>query len=177
MSLVCYAVFSLKSGFKLVFPPKKLVQGLDRQGKTNMLLYIFQSYPKQPLVLPTHTFPWQLTQLSVLSFPQHRQLLLKLICRKKSLTVLHSCLYQAIEQRTVYHKQLLAQMEMYDARIKSIFDRLLSSYNYVLETGRNYDSAFNSLVTFANSMRIVLQYATYEEFKDAIIHQMPFILE
>ena len=86
-------------------------------------------------------------------------------------------LHHATAYQTAYHQQILAQMDDYDARIKSNFDKLLHSYNYVIEDGRNYDRALYSLVTFANSMGIVLQYATFEEFEDAMIHKKPFILE
>ena len=55
--------------------------------------------------------------------------------------------------------------------------KLIKSFDYEIESGKNYDSALRSLTTYAKSMGIALQYADYSDFEAAMINGETFKIE
>lgn len=79
--------------------------------------------------------------------------------------------------QVAYHRQILVGIDRYTARVCSDMRKLITSFDYEIESGRNYDNALRSLTTFAKSMGIALQYADYNDFETAIIRGETFHLE
>ena len=86
-------------------------------------------------------------------------------------------LKESTEMQVAYHRQILVGIDRYTARVRSDMRKLITSFDYEIESGRNYDNALRSLTTFAKSMGIALQYADYNDFETAMIRGETFHLE
>lgn len=84
---------------------------------------------------------------------------------------------EATALQAAYQQQILANIDRYEQRIRRDMRKLITSFAYDIDTGKNYDNALRSLTTFAKSMGIVLQYADYSDFEAAMVNGSTFRLE
>ena len=84
---------------------------------------------------------------------------------------------EATAMQSAYQQQILASIDRYEQRVRRDMRKLISSFAYDIDTGRNYDNALRSLTTFARSMGIVLQYTDYSDFEAAMVNGATFRLE
>ncbi len=90
---------------------------------------------------------------------------------------LTAILLESKKQIDEYELQLRAYISQVEASQKRMMDEFLSSFNYNLETGENYDEALNAIVRFANQAGISLQHASFEDFSSAMRRKDVFSLE
>lgn len=58
-----------------------------------------------------------------------------------------------------------------------MMNEFLTSFNYNLETGENYDEAFRAIVRFADQAGIALQHVSFTDFSEAMKRKDVFTLE
>ena len=68
-----------------------------------------------------------------------------------------------------YHEQLRHNIENCKEQQQVILNGFLNSFDYNLETGENYDTAFYAIVSFANETGIALQYTDFDDFKNMML--------
>ena len=84
---------------------------------------------------------------------------------------------EATAMQAAYQQQIFANIDRYEQHIRRDMRKLITSFAYDIDSGGNYDNALRSLITFARSMGIVLQYTDYSDFEAAMINRETFLLE
>lgn len=80
--------------------------------------------------------------------------------------------------KTIYDKRL--QFERYiqqcEESQRRILDSFISSFEYNIETGDNYDEAVSVIVDFANKVGFYLRDVNFDDFAEKMRHKEPLIL-
>ena len=85
-------------------------------------------------------------------------------------------LKETTRQINEYNIQLHDYLNRCAENQRRIMNEFLTSFNYNLETGENYDEALNAIVRFANQAGIALQHVNFDEFSDAMKRKETFRL-
>lgn len=86
-------------------------------------------------------------------------------------------LYESKRQTDQYRAQLQLQIAQVAENQRIMMNEFLTSFNYNLETGENYDEAFRAIVRFADQAGIALQHASFTDFSEAMKRKDVFSLE
>jgi len=86
-------------------------------------------------------------------------------------------LYESKRQTDQYKAQLQLQIAQVAENQRIMMNEFLTSFNYNLETGENYDEAFRAIVRFADQAGIALQHASFTDFSEAMKRKDVFSLE
>ena len=86
-------------------------------------------------------------------------------------------LEESTRQVEEYNQQLHDYLSKCETKQRSIMTEFLTSFNYYLETGENYDEAILAISRFAEQAGIALQHASFDEFSDAMKKKTVFRLE
>lgn len=88
-----------------------------------------------------------------------------------------SILKRETEEIDAYYKEFSRYLSQCEKKQKKMFDHLLDSFVYNLETGENYDAAIYAIVSFANEAGFALQHVDFEHFGKAMRSKKVFKLE
>lgn len=86
-------------------------------------------------------------------------------------------LYESKRQTDQYKAQLQLQIAQVAENQRIIMNEFLTTFNYNLETGENYDEAIRAIVRFADQAGIALQHASFTDFSEAMKRKDVFSLE
>lgn len=89
-----------------------------------------------------------------------------------------AALYQestkAIKEYHIKFKKHIANCEKEQ---RKILEGFINTFEYNIQSGKNYDQALYSIVSFANQASIALQHVSFDDFKNSMNSNDPFILE
>jgi hypothetical protein len=75
------------------------------------------------------------------------------------------------------HIEFAAYVADCECRQREMLEGFIDSFEYNIETGKNYDQAIMSIVTFANQAGIALQHVDFNDFRQAMTSKTTFRLE
>ncbi|MBR4093672.1 MAG: hypothetical protein IKK32_07360 [Oscillospiraceae bacterium] len=86
-------------------------------------------------------------------------------------------LEESTKQIDEYNQQLHNYLSRCEANQRRIMNEFMTSFNYNLETGENYDEAILAISKFAEQAGIALKYAEFDDFSAAMKNKVVFSLE
>lgn len=110
-------------------------------------------------------------------FSATREILKKSKLEEEENDRLTALLIESKKKIDEYEIKLKSELEEFEVSQKKAMYDFLSTFNYNLETGENYDSALDAIVKLANQMGIALKHVCFDEFSDAMKRKDVFVLE
>lgn len=86
-------------------------------------------------------------------------------------------LEESTRQINEYNQQLHNYLARCEANQRRVMNEFLTSFNYNMTTGENYDEAILAISRFAEQAGITLQYAKFDDFSAAMKNKEVFCLE
>lgn len=86
-------------------------------------------------------------------------------------------LEESIKTKEEYLDMFMERIEYCEHSQKRMFDNFISSFDYDISTGENYEAAINTIVQFADQAGIALQHVGFEDFRAAMNSDDPFVLK
>ena len=86
-------------------------------------------------------------------------------------------LKESTRQMNEYHDAFKKHIALCEEKQRMMFDRFITTFEYNIETGENYDQALLSIVRFADEAGIALQHVSFKDFQDAMRSKDSFILK
>ena len=84
---------------------------------------------------------------------------------------------ESTRQINEYNQQLHNYLARCEVNQRRIMNEFLTSFNYNMETGENYDEAILAITKFAEQAGITLKYVKFDDFSAAMKNREVFMLE